>query len=146
MPQSQRRARGSDLESEAVVDVQSGESRSISGSTWLNLGTQIGPALNNAVNTIAVSGTDVYAGGRFEDGGDNTNADRIARWDGSRWHALGSGLSSGTVYALAISGTEVYVGGSFEDAGGNPNADNVARWDGSQWRALDNGLGGFDSG
>jgi hypothetical protein len=61
----------------------------------------------------------VYVGGWFTDAGGNPNADYIARWDGSQWHALGSGLSR-PVYAIAVSGTDVYVGGEFTDAGGKP--------------------------
>ena len=42
---------------------------------------------------------------------------RIARWDGTTWNALGSGLSS-WVFAIALSGTDVYAGGAFTNAGG----------------------------
>jgi hypothetical protein len=41
-----------------------------------------------------VSGSDVYVGGVFTDAGGNPNADRIARWDGSAWQALGGGLNN----------------------------------------------------
>ena len=108
--------------------------------TWEHLGTRPG-ALNNAVYAVAVSGSDVYVGGGFTDAGGNPNADRIARWDGSAWQALGSGLNS-SVSAIAVSGTNVYVGGFFTDAGGNPNADRIARWDGSAWQALGDGVNG----
>ena len=102
--------------------------------TWENLGTTAG-AINNVVRTIAISGNDVYVGGSFTDAGGNPNADRIARWDGSQWHALGSGVS-GLVLAIAISGNDVYVGGSFTDAGGVTNANNIARWNGTSWNAV----------
>ena len=37
---------------------------------------------------------------------------RVAKWDGSGWSALGLGLNN-WVYALAVSGSDVYVGGDF---------------------------------
>jgi hypothetical protein len=77
-------------------------------------------------DAVAVSGTNVYVGGVFTDAGGNPNADYIARWDGSAWHALGDGVN-GTVNAIAVSGTDLYVGGWFTDAGGNPNADGIGR-------------------
>jgi hypothetical protein len=109
--------------------------------TWEHLGTRAG-ALNNTVFTIGVSGTDVYVGGRFTDAGGNPNADYIARWDGSQWHALGGGLNR-WVYAIAVSRTGVYVGGDFRAAGVNANADYIARWDGSRWHPLSGSLNAF---
>ena len=50
-------------------------------------------------------------------GGDFTwaggvGASRIAKWNGSAWSALGSGMND-RVSALAVSGTNVYAGGDF---------------------------------
>ncbi|MCS6940135.1 MAG: hypothetical protein NZM94_12720, partial [Roseiflexus sp.] len=102
---------------------------------WRNLGDAPAPAISSSVLAIAVSGNNVYIGGYFTDAGGVPEADYIARWDGARWHALGSGLN-GSVTAIAISGNNVFVGGTFLNAGGVPEADYVARWDGSQWHAL----------
>jgi hypothetical protein len=81
-------------------------------------------------------------GGRFANAGGDPDADKIARWDGSTWHALGDGLDqyTDTVYGIAVSGPGVYVGGEIRNAGGDQNADNIVRWDGSAWRAFDSGL------
>ncbi|MCH7549158.1 MAG: T9SS type A sorting domain-containing protein, partial [Candidatus Krumholzibacteriota bacterium] len=76
-------------------------------------------------------------GGSFTTAG-GSPAFRVARWDGSSWSALGTGVT-GDVRAIAISGSDVYVGGSFTAAGGSP-ALRVARWDGSSWFALGGGL------
>ncbi|HEY5914810.1 MAG TPA: hypothetical protein VJA21_29825, partial [Verrucomicrobiae bacterium] len=88
------------------------------------------------VGALAVSGSNLYAGGWFTGAGGNA-ANNIAMWNGSAWSALGSGIS-GRVLALAVSGTDLYAGGLFTTAGGSP-ANYIAKWDGSAWSPL--GLG-----
>jgi len=104
---------------------------------WNGLGTT---PLNSGVTSIAISGTDVYAGGYFTNAGGDVNADYIAKWNGSTWSALGAtplnGVGGATVFAIATSGTDVYVGGDFEDAGGDANADYIAKWNGASWSSL----------
>ncbi len=50
-------------------------------------------------------------------------ANCIAKWNGSSWSALGSGMGGGFtgayVDALAVSGSDLYAGGSFTTAGGS---------------------------
>src|SRR5438552_1705515 len=73
---------------------------------------------------------------------DGSAADRIARWNGSSWTGLGSGMND-IVYALAVSGSDLYAGGYFTNAGGSA-ANYIARWDGSSWSPLGSGMaGGF---
>lgn len=128
------------------------------GSHWSGLGSNGagGPALNQTVYAIAISGTDVYLGGSFTDVNNNgsvlTAADYIAKWDGTNWSALGSnGAGGGSlnsyVKALAASGSTVYVGGAFFDVNHNGSvltaADYIAKWDGTNWSSLSsNGAGG----
>ena len=64
----------------------------------------------------------MYVGGGFTS---VANAYYIARWDGSQWHPLRSGINN-TVFEIAVSGTDMYVGGDFSNAGGNPYADFIA--------------------
>jgi hypothetical protein len=89
-----------------------------------------------AVYALEVSGSNLYAGGPFVTAGGIT-AKYIAKWDGSSWSALGSGVNN-NVAALAVSGGNLYAGGTFTMAGGNP-ASYVAKWDGSGWSALGSG-------
>jgi hypothetical protein len=112
------------------------------GSSWspLSTGMNASSAISS-VNALAVIGTDLYAGGSFETAGGVT-VNNIARWDGSNWHALGTG-TAGTnpdVHALAVSGTTLYAAGEFTDAGGNI-ARRVAAWNGSAWSGLAGGVG-----
>ncbi|NOS69149.1 MAG: hypothetical protein HOP33_04385 [Verrucomicrobia bacterium] len=87
------------------------------GSAWSALGSGLGydPSDGDTVVALVVSGTDIFAGGYFGTAG-GTTANYIAKWDGSTWSALGSGMN-GTVNALAVSGTNLYVGGGFTKAG-----------------------------
>ena len=71
----------------------------------------------------------------------------IARWDGSQWSGLGSGLtgSIGVPRVRAMetyddgTGPALYVTGMFDTAGGS-SAGSIARWDGSSWSTLGFGL------
>ena len=67
-------------------------------------------------------------------------ANRIAKWDGSSWSALGSGMND-KVAALAVSGSDLYAGGHFTMAGGL-SANRIARWNGNNWSVLSSGVGG----
>ena len=95
-----------------------------------------------SITATAIAGGDIYLGGDFTDWQGNGHGDRIVRWNGSSWNALGTGLN-GTVRTIAVSGSNVYVGGDFTDAGGNNKADRIARWNGSSWLALGDGLSSF---
>jgi hypothetical protein len=72
------------------------------------------------VSALAVSGGTLYVGGAFTTAGGN-NANYIARWDGSGWSPLGSGMDA-AVNALAVTGNSLYVGGDFFTAGGKISA------------------------
>jgi hypothetical protein len=91
--------------------------------------------VNGPVWALAVSGSDVYAGGQFTSAG-GTAADRVAKWNGGSWSALGSGVAN-PPYALAVSGSSVYAGGR---AGTSGDATWLAQWDGSNWSALGSGV------
>jgi len=88
----------------------------------------------------------LYVTGTFVAAGSMT-VNHIARWDGSAWTALGSGLAGlpatgGTSlvgYNDSTTGSALYVGGRFSSAGG-VTAWRVARWDGAQWSALGSGI------
>ena len=111
-----------------------------SDANWVSLNPGM-PGTDNAVRAVAVdSSGNVYVGGDFTFIG-TVLASRIAKWNGSVWSALGSGLSGNIVRALAVSGTDLYVGGSFSTAGG-VMASNIAKWNGSVWSALGAGMNG----
>jgi hypothetical protein len=118
------------------------------GTQWSALGSNGAGegALSYFVDTIAVSGSNVYVGGLFSVNDGETplpNATNVAKWDGTHWSALGDnggglGALNGGVRALLLNGTDLYVGGDFTNAGGVPAADFIAKWDtvGTAWSAL----------
>ena len=112
------------------------------GIAWSGLGSGIGiPGFpgSDSVNALAVlPNGDLVAGGSFTTAGGVT-ANRIARWNGSAWSALGGGFSS-TVMALAVlPNGDLVAGGVFTTAGG-VTVNRIARWNGSAWSALGGGL------
>lgn len=66
----------------------------------------------------------------------------IARWNGSSWSAMGTGLNGQPdTIVEGVDGT-IYVGGNFTSAGGVANTTYAARWNGSAWLAMGTGLNG----
>jgi len=65
----------------------------------------------------------------------------IARWDGTQWRPLGTGIdyASGAVTAVTIFNGDLVATGAFSQAGGIA-ANRIARWNGTQWSALGVGL------
>ncbi len=99
------------------------------------------PSLNGKVLALNTDRTgSVYAGGAFTNAGGVAAADRIARWDGTKWKAIGgtplTNSLAAEVRAIAYDPAtgKVYAGGTFQDAGGNAAADFLAVWDGSSWQ------------
>jgi hypothetical protein len=86
-------------------------------------------------------GSALYAGGFFPTAGGVT-VFGIAKWDGSSWSAVGSGVNS-DVLALTVfddgGGPALYAGGAFTWAGGVA-ANRIAKWDGSSWASTGSGM------
>ena len=63
---------------------------------------------------------------------DGVAANKIAKWDGTAWAPLGSGIEE-CCFVLALAGFDdgtgpaLYVGGNFALAGGVPSR-NIAKW------------------
>ncbi|MEK7951317.1 beta strand repeat-containing protein [Luteolibacter soli] len=111
----------------------------ISDANWVSIDNASIPGVSGFVNAAVLDDSgNLYIGGRF---GlvVTTFANNIAKWNGSSWSALGSGVSHPTfnaeVTSLAVSGTTLYAGGNFSLAGGLP-VNGMAKWDGSAWSSL----------
>lgn len=95
--------------------------------------------LSGFVNCLTVFKGELIAGGGFATAGQDT-LNSIARWDGTRWRALGSGTNR-PIWCLAVYKEELIAGGEFTMAGGVA-ANGIARWNGSQWMPLGFGVKG----
>jgi Chitobiase/beta-hexosaminidase C-terminal domain len=102
--------------------------------TWTALGT----GMDNTVYALAVDSTStgctggaicLYAGGAFTSAGGVANTAYMAKWNGSTWTALGTGMNA-QVSALALDSTSagctggatcLHAGGLFTSAGGVAN-------------------------
>jgi len=119
------------------------------GSSWQPMSTGMTGIISTGaekVNALELTSQGIlFAGGGFVySGGTTTNG--VARWNGSVWEALGSGLSGTNWQANALaadSAGNVYVGGVFSSAGGT-SASNIALWNDTThtWSALGSGVNG----
>jgi hypothetical protein len=118
------------------------------GTSWSSLAVMQGyHAVPHALTIFDDgSGLALYMGGRF--GYVNgTSILNIARWNGSIWSPLGSGIGNPQTFdgvaALATfddgSGPALFAGGMFTIAGGVPAA-NIAKWNGSSWSPVGGGM------
>src|SRR5579859_1653877 len=105
------------------------------GKNWLSVGSGITSRNGATVYALAMdSAGNIYAGGMFTNAGGIT-ASNVAKWDGSNWTALGTGVDA-TISTLAVDGSGIlYAGGQFKTAGG-VSANRIAKWDGRTWTAL----------
>ena len=102
---------------------------------------------NTFVNSIVISGSDIYVGGSFTQVYSSAilYANGIAKYNNG-WSILGSSGTSvnrtngviGTVYAIAILGTDIYVGGNFQVVRDTANiyASNIAKYNNGKWSVL----------
>jgi trimeric autotransporter adhesin len=119
------------------------------GSTWSALGTGVTggtPQSNPAVRALTVlPNGDLVAGGHFTSAG-SAIVNHIARWDGSTWSPLGTGMSGGLLpFALAVEALAVLPGGDLIATGLFPTAggvtvNHIARWNGATWSPLGTGM------
>jgi len=123
------------------------------GSAWHAFGT----GMNGDVSSLTTWDPDgagplppqLVAGGLFTTAGD-VLVRRIARWDGTAWLPLNTGLNGGvlclTTWDPDGAGPlppEVVAGGAF-NAEGVPSVPllNIARWNGTSWQMFSDGLSG----
>lgn len=93
------------------------------------------------VNGITRYNADIYITGFFNTAGNKT-VNSIARWDGTSWYNIGTGLkgidgNKGGGIGLKLINNELYVFGGFDSVAGIA-ANSIAKYDGSNWNAVHN--------
>jgi hypothetical protein len=103
-------------------------------SGWLTVGS----GMNGDVFAFTEYNSMLHAVGTFTTAG-GLAANRVAKWNGSAWSALGSGVPNvgEYVFAAAPFGSYLVIGGAFS----SPSS-NLAKWDGSAWSSISNGANG----
>jgi hypothetical protein len=89
-----------------------------SGGTW----HAVGGGTDAPVDTLAINGGYVYAGGGFSKAGGASTGAPVARWklgtvftNKAGWSALGPLFGAGSVTSIAVDGQEVFLGGDIFD-------------------------------
>jgi alpha-tubulin suppressor-like RCC1 family protein len=109
------------------------------GTAWQAMGTGGLTGAGLIGRAIAVdSSNNVFVGGDFTTAG-GVSASYIARWNGSAWSALGTGLSTSCYSITCDTSNNVYIAGDFGSAGGS-TVNQVAKWNGSSWSAFNAGV------
>lgn len=116
------------------------------GVAWSALGTGMsaGGSTNEVLALAVLPNGDLIAGGNFTFAG-GVAANRIARWDGVSWSALGSGVAAGSILQTNVQALSVLPNGDVLAAGlftiaGGVAANYVARWDGVNWSPVNGGV------
>jgi len=111
------------------------------GSTWSAFGTGPTPGFDTVVNALAVlPNGDLIAGGDFTATATSLPLQHVARWTGSAWAPLGSGVGNAFDYVAALA---VLPNGDLIASGVFSTPTNViARWNGSAWLPLGAGITG----
>jgi hypothetical protein len=118
----------------------------------------VGGGLDSPANRLAEfddgTGPALYVTGVFRHASVH-EANHIAKWDGTKFSPLGTGLQAGAMFSQAEgkalrafddgSGPALFVGGRFDIAGGEPST-NIAKWTGRAWQPVGAGLTGFGGG
>ena len=81
---------------------------------------------NGGIHALAVSGTDLYAGGQFNTAG-GVPASNIAKWNGSAWSALGSGMDD-QVLCVGRERKRTRRSGTWFTTAGGVLAIRIAKW------------------
>lgn len=110
------------------------------GTSWSAVGSGVtggNVSWNTAVHALVVYNGELYVAGNFTTAG-GISANHIAKWNGSSWSALSSGMSD-RVQSLAVYNGELFAGGDFQYASGNL-VDHITKWNGTSWMGVGGGM------
>lgn len=107
------------------------------GNNWSGLGKGV----DGIVYDFCKVGNDLYVCGDFNYVGKSNEepgipANRIARWDGTKWNALAKDVVDREIFALATDGKSLFIGGNFTKINGDTETRAVAKWNGAKLEAI----------
>lgn len=111
------------------------------GTSWSAVGSgMLGSGVTPSVNTMVTfddgTGPALYAGGQTFTTAGGVPANRVAKWNGTSWSAVGDGFANGIVWKLAVyndgTGDALYAFGTFTASGATP-INRMAKWNGTSW-------------
>lgn len=119
------------------------------GSSWIAIGNSVVDSFPypSRIKALCSFSNELYVGGTFLRL-DGVTVNHIAKWNGSNWIPLGTGMSrlvggngyiDGVVNAITVYNNEIYAAGNFTNAGG-VTVQNIAKWNGSGWSAVGTGI------
>lgn len=96
---------------------------SFDGSNW----APVGGGVDGFIRAMTVHDGAIYVCGDFRSV-DGLAVNRVARWDGSAWSALGDGLAGSILWSIAGYENDLYVG--------RTSSPLLAKWDGVTWSSV----------
>jgi hypothetical protein len=109
------------------------------GSTWSNMNTGVSGGMGT-VYCMAVYHNQLYVGGHFYfAGSNNLSTNCIARWNGTQWDSVGSGMNL-PVHSLVVDTVNdvLYAAGEFTNIG-STICRGVAVWNDTTWKPVGSG-------
>ncbi|MBI1304105.1 MAG: hypothetical protein GC172_10000 [Phycisphaera sp.] len=120
------------------------------GTSWSAVGSGVtGSGVSPSINTMVTfddgTGPALYVGGQTFVTAGGVPANRVAKWDGKNWSAVGDGFANGIVWKLAVyndgTGDALYAFGTFTASGATP-INRMAKWNGTSWEQWGGGANG----
>jgi hypothetical protein len=91
------------------------------------------------------TGPALFVGGQTFTTAGGQPANRVAKWNGKTWSAVGDGFANGIVWKLAVfndgTGDALYAFGTFTASGATP-INRMAKWNGTAWEPWGGGANG----
>ena len=84
---------------------------------------------------------EIYIAGNFINASGDVNADHLAKWNGTTWEYVVTGISGNIWDIVFASNGDLYIAGTFTNLG-DANGDLVVKWDGTSLSSLGTGMQG----
>jgi hypothetical protein len=118
--------------------------KTLSIGTWQQIGITgwLPEEQIDSVTALKSSGPTLYIGAKILNTNTNVARDKVYKWDGTTWSAIGNGFNN-RILAIEIHGGNVYAAGEFTTGNAaNTTLNRIAKWDAatSAWLAVSSGM------